>query len=210
MNDVGNESILPQDKSGLQGSQRLTANSEEYSRDFQHIETLLKEQDGRRRNASKTIRETDKYIQFGGTQDTKSELIETISLSSPKLSADRIQSTAEPDTKTINLVDGLDDHLMYFNDSIRRRRESAIRTIKELDELIECVEQLPEKFQTIIQNLYYSYEIEIVNGYELRKKPAYTTAMIASGYKSDKQFETYRKQAIAMLVKAMRQKRKER
>lgn len=210
MNSASNESILLEEENAPGVAETAHNDYLSDSYEFKHIEALLKEHEGRRRNASKTIYETNKYIQFGGNKDSKSELIESLCLSSPKLSADRVQSQSDPDTKIINLVERIDDQLFVFNDSIKRRREKAIKTIQELDDLIECVEELPEKLQTIIQTLYYSYEIEMIDGMEVEKPMRYLTAIAVCGYSSESWFRNQRKKAIAMLVKMMRQKRRER
>jgi len=172
-----------------------------------HIETLLKEHELRRRSASKTLSDTACYVRPDGTIDCKNDLIEGMQSGVQKLTADRVQSTADPESKMIGIIESVDKSLSYSNESIKRRRESANQIIQELDDLIECVEQLTGKEHDIISNLYYSYEEVNIDGVVSRKPVKYMTAVVMSGYASHSHFEKMRKRAIGMLVRLMREKK---
>ena len=174
-----------------------------------HIEDLLKSHLVRRKNATKTLEDTQEYVMLDNSIDCKKDLLESLLVGSQKLTADRIQSTADPEARVIGVIESVDKQLAYSNDSIRRRREQARREIKELDDLIECVEQLPSTQRDIINNLYYSFEIELIDGTEIKRPVKYAVAAKASGYQKGGNFEQLRKKSISRLVVMMRKKREQ-
>lgn len=186
-------------------------NQEYFSPDWFHIEDLLKTHAERWQNAKRTIAETDCYIKPDGSVDCKNDLIDTMASGVQQLKDVRVQSTQDGDSQMINIVNMLDKQLSYSNDSVKRRREKAFATIKELELLAECVDELPPKMNSVIANRYYAFEIEAdeISGKEVMKPIRYELAVNLSGYKSSSGFEPQRKKAISLLVVAMRKKKSE-
>lgn len=186
-------------------------NQEYFSPDWFHIEDLLKTHAERWQNAKRTIAETDCYITEDGNIDCKNELIDTMASGVQKLKDVRVQSTQDGDSQMISIVNMLDKQLSYSNDSVKRRRDNAFATIKELELLAECVDELPPKMNSVIASRYYAFEIgkDEISGKEVMKPIRYELAVNLSGYKSSSGFEPQRKKAISLLVVAMRKKKSE-